>query len=99
MVDADLSTVPLPDLIVELLLDGRAGYLPALLPFEPIDATAILAELQRRTGEVFGADMHAWRDWFLATHGDAVDRGWVELAETKRRIRIFERRALRKLRR
>ena len=98
MADPDLTTVPLPDLIVELLLDGRSRYLRDLLPFEPISATAILAELQRRTGKDFGTDRHAWRDWFLRTHpGDEVDRRSVELAEIQRRIRIFEDRARRRL--
>jgi hypothetical protein len=98
MTEPDLSQTSLPDLIVELLLDGRAGHILDLLPFEPVSVTVLLTELQRRTGKDFGADPQAWRDWFLSTYPlDEVGRLRVEYAETRRRIREIERRALRKL--
>jgi hypothetical protein len=96
--EPDLSQASLPDLIVELLLDGRGGHVLDLLPFEPVSVTAILTELHRRTGQDFGADPHAWRAWFLSTYpSDEIGRLQVEYAETRRRIREIERRALRKL--
>ena len=97
MAEPDLSQTSLPDLIVELLLDGRAGHVLDLLPFEPVSVAAILTELQRRTGQDFGADPNAWRDWFLSTYpSDEVGRLRVKYADTRRRIREIERRALRK---
>jgi hypothetical protein len=97
MAEPDLSQTSLPDLIVELLLDGRAGHVLDLLPFEPISVTALLTELRRRTGQEVGADPYAWRDWFLSTYpSDELGRLQVKYAETSRRIREIERRALRK---
>lgn len=99
MAEPDLSQTSLPDLIVELLLDGRAGHVLDPLPFEPVSVTALLTELQRRTAQDFGADAQAWRDWFLSAHpADEFGRLRVEHADTRRRIREIERRA-RKLRR
>ena len=96
MAEPDLTQTSLPDLIVELLLDGRAGHVLELLAFEPVSVTALLAELRRRTGEDFGADPRTWRDWFLTTYpSDEVGRLRLEYAETRRRIREIERRALR----
>ena len=98
MAEPDLSQTSLPDLIVELLLGGRAGNLGDLLPFEPVSVTALLTELHRRTGQDFGADPHAWRAWFLSTYpSDEVGRLQVKYAETRRRIREIERRAPRNL--
>jgi hypothetical protein len=98
MAEPDLSQTSLPDLIVDLLLDGRAGHVLDLLPFEPVSVTDIVTELHRRTGESFGADPHLWRAWFLSTYpSDEAGRLQVEYAETRRRIREIERRALRKL--
>jgi hypothetical protein len=100
MTEPDLSQTSLPDLIVELLLDGRGGHVLDLLPFEPVGVAAILTELARRTGQDFGANPNAWRDWFLSTYPSGeVGRLRVDYAETRRRIREIERRALRKLRR
>jgi hypothetical protein len=100
MAKPDLSQASLPDLIIELLLDGRAGNLIDLLPFEPVSVAALLTELHRRTGQDLGADPHAWRAWFLSTYpSDEVGGLQVEYADTRRRIREIERRALRKLRR
>jgi hypothetical protein len=83
---------PLSNRIAALLLDGGVSGSPG--------TTAILAELRRRTGQDLGADPQAWRDWFLRTHpSDEVGRLWLQFAETRRRIREIERRALRKLRR
>ena len=90
MAERDPNQVPLPTLIAALLLDGGVGRSPG--------TTAILAELRRRTGQDLGADAQAWRDWFLSTHpSDEVGRLWLQFAETRRRIREIERRALRKL--
>jgi hypothetical protein len=87
MAEPDLSQASLPDLIVELLLDGRAGH-----------SVDLLTELRRRTGQDFGADPHAWRAWFLSTYpSDEIGRLRLDFAETRRRIREIERRALRKL--
>ena len=97
MAEPDLSQTPLPDLIVALLLDGRSCHVVELLPFEPVSVTALLTELHRRTGQDLGADPNAWQAWFLNTHpSDEVGRLRVEYAETRRRIREIERRALRK---
>ena len=98
MSDIDLSQVALADLIVELLLDGRAGHRDAQLPFEPISVTGILAELHRRTGESHGASMDAWRDWFLNRYSAAneLDRLKVQYADTRRKILKIEQRVLRK---
>jgi hypothetical protein len=85
-VEPDPSQTSLSDLIAELLLDRRAGHLVGLL-----------TELHRRTGQDFGADPHAWRDWFLSNYpSDEVGRLRLDYAETRRRIRAIERRALRK---
>jgi hypothetical protein len=95
MAEPDLSQTSLPDLIVALLLDGRGGHVLGLLPFDPISVTAILTELQRRTGQDFGPQ--AWRAWFLSTYpSDEVGRLRLDYARTRRRIREMERRALRK---
>ena len=100
MAEPDLSQTSLPDLIVELLLDGQGGHVVGLLPFEPVSVTALLTELHRRTGQDLGADPQAWRAWFLSTYpSDEVGRLRLEYAETRRRIREIERRAQRKLRR
>jgi hypothetical protein len=97
MAEPDLSQTSLPDLIVALLLDGRSGHVVDLLPFEPVSVTALLTELHRRAGQDFGADPQAWRAWFLSTYpSDEVGRLRVEYAETRRRIRAIESRALRK---
>ena len=97
MAEPDLTQTSLPDLIVELLLDGRAGHLVDLLPIEPISVTALLAELHQRTGQDFGADPHAWRAWFLSTYpSDQVGRLRLDYAKTRRRIREIERRARRR---
>jgi hypothetical protein len=94
MAEPDLSQASLPDLIVALLLDGRAGPLVGL----PVSMTALLTELHRRTGRDFGADPHAWCAWFLSTYpSDEVGRLRLDYANTRRRIREIERRALRKL--
>jgi len=88
MAEPDLSQTSLLDLIVELLA-GRV---------EPVRLTALLAELHRRTGQDVDTDPGAWRDWFLRTYPlDEVGRLRLEYAETRRRIREIERRALRKL--
>lgn len=97
MAQPDLSQKSRLELIVALLLDGRAAQLADSQSPEPTSVTVILAELRWRTGQDFGADPHAWRDWFLSTC--PLDRLQLEFAETRRRIREIERRALRKLRR
>ncbi|MGH8734196.1 MAG: hypothetical protein ACREVB_10980 [Burkholderiales bacterium] len=79
---------------------GAATYWTCwdLLPFEPVNVTAILTDLRRRTGQDFGADPRAWRAWFLSTYpSDEVGRLQVEYAETRRRIREIERGAQRNL--
>jgi hypothetical protein len=91
MAEPDLSRASLLVLIVALL-DRRVGGSAGLPPSEPARAAAILAELRRRTGQDFGADPHAWCDWFLSEYP-------LEFADTRRRIQEIERRALRKLRR
>jgi hypothetical protein len=91
MAEPDLSQKSLRDLIVALLMDGRAGRLTS------VRAAAVVAELRRRSGQDFGADPKAWCDWFLSAL--PLDRLQLEFAETRRRIREIERRALRKLRR
>jgi hypothetical protein len=90
MAEPDLSKKSLLELIVALL-DGRAGQPTS------VRAATILAELRRRTGQDFGADPRAWCDWFLSTR--SLDRLRVDFADTRRRIREIERRALRKLKR
>ena len=97
MADPDLSQKSLLELIVALLLDGRPAFFVDAPSSEPVRATAILMELRRRTGQDFGEDPHAWRNWFLTAY--PLDRLQLEFAETRRRIREIERRALRKLRR
>ena len=88
MAEPDLSEISLPDLIAALLLDGEVRRAPT--------ATAILAQLRRRSGQDLGEDPKAWRDWFLRQHPS--DEVVLQFAETRRRIREIERRALRKLR-
>lgn len=89
MAQPDVGQTSLPDLIAALLLDGWAGQL-----------TILLTELHRRTGQDFGADAQAWRDWFLSAYpSDEVGRLRLDCAETRRRIREIERRALRKRKR
>src|SRR5687768_5725061 len=84
MAEPDLSQTPLPDLIVELLLDGRGSHVVGLLPFEPVSVTVLLTELHQRTGQNFGAYPHAWRAWFLSTYpSDEVGRLQVEYADTR----------------
>jgi hypothetical protein len=95
----DLRQIPLAELIVELILDGRAGYLPALLPFEPISITGILAELHRRTDQKHGANAGDWCKWALNDWPGANDhdRLTIEFATIYARIRVIERRVQRKL--
>jgi hypothetical protein len=84
MVERDPSQMSLPDLIAALLLNGGVSH--------SARATAILAELRRRTGQDLGADPKAWWDWFLPTR--SLDEVALQYAETRRRIREIERRAL-----
>jgi hypothetical protein len=90
MAEPDLSKKSLLELIVALL-SGRADHLTS------IRVPAVLAELRRRTGQDFGTDRRAWCDWFLGTY--PLDRLQLDFAETRRRIREIERRALRTLKR
>ena len=96
MAAPDLSQTSLLDLIVALLR-GHAARLADSPSFDPVEVAAVLAELRRRTGQDLGTDAHVWCHWFLSTY--PLDRLQSEFAETRRRIREIERRALRKLRR
>lgn len=99
MPEIDLGRLKPEELVVELLLDGRARPILDLTPFEPVSVTSILAELRRRAGRDHGANMDAWRDWYLndCPEKTALGRLKVEYAGTRRRILEFERRARRKL--
>lgn len=97
MPEIDLGRPTLDELVVELILDGRAGPILDLATFEPVSLTGILAELRRRTGQDCGANMDVWRDWYLNDCPEATELGRlrVEYAGTRRRILEFERRARR----
>jgi hypothetical protein len=61
----DLERVPLIDLLIEMLKQGKAGTIPSLAPFEPIDLADIERELKRRTGKDLGPRFEVWYDWFI----------------------------------
>ena len=69
----DLSSVSTYFLMLEMMDGGEVGILPEL---EPIAASEIFSELERRTSERFGSSKDDWASWFLgaAKHGTELER-------------------------
>lgn len=64
--DFSLKSVPTLQLLIELMYDGRCGFIPNLHGHEPLDISAIGAALRERTGADCGDDFEDWYDWFMA---------------------------------